>query len=117
MSNLLKNKKGVALNEAASVVVVLMIIAIVLGLGQSILENFMSTQCTSAGGTYWANQSRCGLGATATPVNSSAAFNNTFQGVTGLQTVSDFQTTIAIVVVAGLILGIIGAVLYQREGF
>lgn len=110
---MLPHKKGFA-QETSAVIVMLIIIAIVIGLGQSILQNFMSQQCTAAGGTYWANQSTCGVGSTATPVNSSYAVNTTLQGVHGLSTFSDFQPTIAIVIVAGLIIGIIGMVLFRQ---
>jgi hypothetical protein len=85
------NKRGVSLQEAPMVVVILVVIAIVLGLGQTILQNIGSTQTAN-----------------------SYAANATNDGQVGLDTFSNFQTTIAIVVVAGIILGVIAAVLMRQ---
>ena len=86
------NKKGVALEMVPTVVVLLVVIAIVLGLGSTILTNIQSTQTAN---TY--------------------AYNASVDGLSGLDTFSGFQPTIAIVVVAGVILGIIFAVLVRRN--
>lgn len=85
------NKKGFTLDQVPAAVMMLVVIAIVIGLGSTVLSNIQATQTTN-----------------------SYAANATISGLQGLKTVSDFQPTIAIVVVAGVILGIVAMVLIRR---
>jgi hypothetical protein len=91
MENMKMNKKAMSLDMIPTVVVLLVVIAIVMGLGQTILTNILGTQTAN---TY--------------------AYNATVYGQQGINTFASFQTTIAIVVVAGVILGVIGAVLLRK---
>jgi len=92
MRKLVKSKKGISLEMVPTVVVLLVVIAIVLSLGSTILENVKNS---TAANSY--------------------AYNSTLDGQIGLETFSGFQNTIAIVVVAGVILAIIFGVLVRRQ--
>jgi len=115
--DMFKNKKGISLTEVPTVIVLLVVIGIVLMLGQTILGNFKAQQCGNGNSSnvYWnETQQACMSGSavwTATPY----AHNITGEGQIGLDTFSGFQNTIAIVVVAGVILSIIFGVLVYNK--
>jgi H+/Cl- antiporter ClcA len=111
-----KNKKGIGLKDAPAVVIILLVIGVVLGVGQSVLSNFMKTQCDGQTNTRWnATVDQC-VNFTGQVESSklSYALNSTEKARQGVDTMSNFQSTIAIVIVAGIILGIIGAVLVKN---
>jgi ABC-type dipeptide/oligopeptide/nickel transport system permease component len=116
------NKRAITLDLVPTVVVLLVIIAIVLGLGSTILQNFRSINCVntplgygSTGYYFNSTDQTCRNGTGATNIFVGYGTNATDYGQQGLNTFASFQTTIAIVVVAGVILGIIGAVLLQKK--
>ena len=79
----IKPKKG-QLNLAIPSVIALVAIAVVLGVGLTVLSEVQTTQTTN-----------------------SAAFNATGEGIDGLATFSSFQTTIAVIVVAVIVIGLL----------
>ena len=87
------NKKGQAANilsQAPAAVIILVIIAVVIGVGATVLDEVSVTQQTSGG------------------VNETgAAFNATADGLSGLTTFSSFQPTIAVIVVAVIVIGLL----------
>jgi len=85
------NKKGIVrLNEVPDVVLVLVSIAIFLGVGALILSEIQSNDTVDPNDT-----------------NSTAAYNVTNEGLSGLATLGSFQTIIAVVIAAAVILGIV----------
>src|SRR3990167_8002047 len=79
------SRKGqVALSQAPAAVVILVVIAVVIGVGQNILDKVDDTQTAN-----------------------SFAINSTIEGEKGLDTFSDFQTTMATIVVAVIIIGLL----------
>lgn len=81
------NKKGViTLGEAPTIVLVLVTLAIFLAVGALVLAEIQSNDLITTG---------------------SVAENATLAGLAGLETLASFQTVIAVVIAAALILGII----------
>ena len=83
------NKKGaVTLDQVAPVVLILVTIAIFLSVGAMILDEFK----TQAEADY---------------STSSTAYNATAEGLAGLQNLAEWQTIIAVVVAAAVVIGLI----------
>lgn len=81
-----KSKKGqVALNQLVPVAIVLVVIAIVLGLGADILTEIRTDQTAN-----------------------SFSYNASTNGLQGIDKLSGFQPTIALVIAAAAIIGIVG---------
>lgn len=87
-----RSRKGqVSLNNAPSLVITLVVIGIVLALGATVLQNFKDNLTA---GTFGAN-----------------ATQKTLEGI---DTFAGFQTVIAIVLVAALILGLVALIAFAR---
>lgn len=86
VTKLLQEKKGQTgmLAAAPAAVIVLVIIAVILGVGSTVLDKVDDTQTTN-----------------------SFAYNATQDGLKGLDTFSDFQPTMATIVVAVVIIGLL----------
>jgi hypothetical protein len=80
------------LADAPPAVIMLVVIAIVLGIGGSILTTVQTTQTAN-----------------------SVAYNASAQGLTGIQTFSNWVPTIAIVLAAALVIGLVMAYLAFRR--
>lgn len=89
-----KNKKGQAftINDLSSIGITLVVVAVVLGLGATVLDSIQDTQTTD-----------------------DYAFNATGYGLTGLNTLASYVPTIALVAVAAVVIGII-LVFFGRRG-
>ena len=83
---LFKHKKGQAftLSDLGNVGIALVVAAIILGLGATVLASIQATQTTN-----------------------SVAFNATGYGLTGVSTLASYVPTIAIVAAAAVVIGII----------
>jgi len=79
-----KKAQAGILAQAPQAVIILVIIAVVIGVGATVLDEIQETQTVN-----------------------STAFNATGQGLAGLTTFSDFQPTIAVIVVAVIIIGLL----------
>ncbi len=88
----LDKRAQVTLGNAPALVIVLVVIGIVLAIGAVVLEEF-SNQLT---------------------VNSTAA-NATEEALKGIDTFASFQSVIAIVLVAALILGLVALITFARQ--
>lgn len=84
-------KKGFGISDMSTIAIAFVVVAVVLGLGLTVLENIQGDQ--TVGGS---------------------AYNATGQGVDALDTMSGYLPTVAIVVVLALIVGII--VTYLARG-
>lgn len=81
-------KKGFALSEVPGIVIVLVVVAVVLGLGATILTQVQSTQTAN-----------------------SIAYNASQYGLTGVNTMASWQPTWAVIIAAAVVIGIIAAYL------
>ncbi len=83
------------LNAAPSAVILLVVIAVVIGVGATVLDKVQETQTANT-----------------------SAFNATSDGLSGLTTFSSFQPTMAVIVVAVIIIGLLlgGFTLAGRGG-
>ncbi len=93
MRNIFRDKKGLTLADAPPAVIMLVVIAIVLGIGGSILTTVQSTQTAN-----------------------SVAYNASGFGLTGVNTFSQWVPTIAIVLAAALVIGLVMSyLLFKRD--
>ncbi len=92
--NKLKNsKKGFSIQDMSSIGITLVVTAIVVGIGATILSSIQNTQTVG-----------------------SVAYNSSGYGLTGLQTLSSYMPTIALVAVAAVVIGIILVFFTQGGG-
>ena len=79
------NKKGFRLGDMSGIAITFVVIAVVLGIGSTILASVQEGQ-----------------------VADGFAYNNTQQGLMALNELSDWQVTLATIVVAAVVIGVIG---------
>lgn len=82
-------KKGFQINEVPSLAILLVVVAVVLGVGMTVLAQVKATQTTN-----------------------SLAYNVTGTGEEALEDLSDWQTTWAVIIAAAVVIGIISAYLF-----
>ena len=85
------SKKGFQLTEVPSLVIVFVVVAVVMGIGATILSQVQTTQTTD-----------------------SLPYNITGQGLTSVSTLSGWQSTWAIIVAASVVLSILGLLMYFK---
>ena len=78
------SKKGFSIQDMSSIGITLVVTAIVIGIGATILTSIQNGQ-----------------------VVGTVAYNSSGYGLTGLQTISSYMPTIALVAVAAVVIGII----------
>jgi hypothetical protein len=98
-------KKGFSLTEVPQLVIVFMVIALVLGVGATVLINIQESQCTYGfSETYGCLNSTGGSGGSK---GTTLASNITGQGITSQKSLAGWQGTWVVIVAAAVILGII----------
>ena len=85
------SKKGFQLTEVPALVIVFVVVAVVMGIGATILSQVQTTQTS---GTL--------------------PYNITNQGLAAVSTLSGWQSTWAIIVAAAVVLGILGLLMYFK---
>ena len=85
------SKKGFNITEVPSLAIVLLVIAIVLGVGATILTQIQDTQTSG-----------------------SLAYNVTQSGLDSQEDLSDWQSTWVVIVAAAVVIGIVGRYLFFR---
>jgi len=91
MKMLSKKAQAFTINDLGTIAIAIVVAAVILGMGGTILEKIQGTQTT--------NQ---------------AAYNSSGYGLSGLTTLSEFIPTIAIVAVAAIVIGII-LIFFRRK--
>jgi len=79
------NKKGFRLGDLSGIAITFVVLAVVLGVGSTILDSIQTGQTADG-----------------------YAYNNTGQGLQALAELSDWQVTLATIVVAAVVIGVIG---------
>ncbi len=79
------NKKGFRLGDMSGIAITFVVISVVLGIGSTILASVQDGQTADG-----------------------YAYNNTEQGLQALSELSDWQVTLATIVVAAVVIGVIG---------
>jgi hypothetical protein len=128
MKKLSKRGEQLSLASVPSYVIMLVILALLLGLGASILLTTQQAQCTGTvatggvgGSAYtWNSTSQvCNLvnasGVRVVEVSGTVASNTSLYGMTGVNTFSQWVPTIAIVLAASLVMGFVMAYLMGRR--
>jgi hypothetical protein len=95
MGKIFDNRAQVSLGNAPALVITLVVIGIVIGLGAIILQKFKTNINKGVD-------------------ENSTAVNATQSAIEGIKTFADFQSVIAIVLVAALILGLVGLIAFVR---
>ena len=80
----LDKKAAFTINDLGTIAIALVVAAVILGMGATILEKVQGTQTLNG-----------------------TAYNSTGYGLTGMNTMAEFIPTIAIVAVAAIVIGII----------
>lgn len=102
----MRARKGLGFTDAPAVIILLVIVALVLGVGSTILSGVRDTagnaKNCSSGGTY----EDCGYAA-----------NASIGALGGIRKVSEWQPTVGLAVGAALVIGIVlGAFAFVRQG-
>ena len=99
-------KKGFSLSEVPQLVIVFLIIALVLGVGATVLTSIQSTQCTYGySETYGCLNSTGGWGKNT--LGTTVVSNITGQGLSAQKSLGGWQGTWIVIVAASVILGVI----------
>lgn len=109
------NKKGYSLQDMAPIAVAFVVIAIVIGIGATVLAGVHTQQlnsfCAGVGGTINDSDAQnvfCGSSTNVSvDAGTDAAMNSTTQGLTVMDTLSGWLPTIGVIVAAAVIIGII----------
>lgn len=100
------------LKSLPGIIVVFVVLAIVLGMGSTILGSVKETQCTDGG--FWWNTTDAECYNDSTGVDNvpaatyTIALNATGGGLAGIDEFAGWQTTLAVIVVAAIVIGVIG---------
>lgn len=104
------NKKGYTLQELAPIAISFVVIAVVLGIGATVLSDVQESQCDNFWNTSDAQAPFC-----STAANNSADLGGTFaenaslSGMEAIGTLADWLPTIGVIVAAAVVIGIIVA--------
>lgn len=79
------NKKGFRLGDLSGIAITFVVLAVVLGVGSTILDSIQGSQTADG-----------------------FAYNNTQEGLQALSELSGWQVTLATIVVAAVVIGVIG---------
>ena len=115
----MRNKKGFTLQQMAPIAISFIIIAIVLGIGATVVSDVQWTQftdnCAEQSGTinnsdiqapFCANSSNVSLDES---IGNSYAYNSSGSGLEAINTLADWLPTIGVIVAASVVIGIIVA--------
>jgi hypothetical protein len=102
------------LNDMPGVTITFVVIAVILGIGATILSTVRTNQCGDIIGATWNATSQQCENATGSAVTS-FAYNASTQGMIGLDNMSGWQPTLAIIVVAAVVIGVIGFFYLQNR--
>jgi len=86
------SKKGFQIDQVPSLAILLVVVAVVLGVGMTVLDQVKDTQTTN-----------------------SLAYNVTESGEDALSDLADWQTTWAVIIAAAVVIGIISAYLFFKR--
>lgn len=93
--------KGLSINDMGQLALIFVVVAVIIGITGTILSGVISNQCTGGSVGYNATTGLC-LAASTT-----LASNATSQGLTGVDTFGDWLPTIAVVLAAAVVIGVI----------
>ena len=88
----------ITLKDLSGLAITFVVVAIVLGIGSDVLTSMRTNQLSTA------------------PNSSYVGWNATTYGLSSLQTLSSWLPTIAIIIAASVIIGIITAYFYTQQG-
>jgi len=103
------------LEDLSGVAITFMVLAIIIGIGATILSSVNQSQCESAG--YYLNETygTCEFAADNAAIASTYATNTSQQGLLALDEMAGWQTTLAIIVIAAVVIGVIGFFYTRRN--
>ena len=110
----MKSKKGFAVGDLMPLAIAFVVISITIGLGATVLSDIQEDQCNDGG---WFNETSgqcCSSVLDCVNSSESIAYNSSGSGLTALDTFSGWLPTVALVVIAAVIIGIIVLYLARR---
>ena len=116
MNKLLKSKKGFSVKELGAIGVAFVAVAIALSLGQDITGDIVDSSDCASGYTYNATNSKClnGTGDWVSGAGETYQTNITRNGISGVDELTSWLPTIALVVACAVIIGIVAVYLAGR---
>jgi len=110
-----KGKKGLNVAIVPQLGITLLVLAVVLAIGVTILQSTLeSSHCPS--GKYWSDtDGMCYNDADHNDSYRTLGFNATYAGIEGVETLSGWQNTFAVIIAAAVVIGIIASYLYFRR--
>ena len=115
MKRLSNRKAAMSLADVPPAVIMLVVLAIVIGIGASVLTSSAKTQCAgvASGVTYSYENNTCwrSIDSENRTLGGPIAYNASTYGVTGMNTFGQWLPTIAVVVAAAVIVGLVMAYL------
>lgn len=97
----MKNKKGMTLNQFGGLALGFVLVAIIIAIGGTVLTQTQRTQCS--GGVSGYNDTIFGCAVASTTI----ASNATGQALTGIASMGAWLPTIAVIVAAAVVIGVI----------
>lgn len=96
--------RGLSVAQMGGMALAFVLLIVILGVGSTILSEIQSSQCT--GGEAGYSGGHCGTGGHLFNT-STIASNITEQGLTGVDTMADWAPTIAVIIAAAVVIGVI----------
>lgn len=92
----MKNRRGLGISEIAPLAIAMVFIAVVLGVGSTVLDNVAADQVTGAAGCNATTKAGCGYD-----------YNASISGLQGLDQFSGWLPTIALVIAAAVVISVL----------
>lgn len=111
----MKGKKGFQVGDLMPLAIAFVVIAIAIGLGATVLDDIQVDQCNDVG---WYNASSgacCTSSSDCENLTSSIAYNSSGSGLDAVDTFGGWLPTVALVVIAAVIIGIIVTYLARKH--
>lgn len=110
------NKKGFTVGALLPLAITFVVVAIAIGLGATVVDELQANQCNDVG---WYNASSdvcCNSASDCENTTTSLAYNASGDGLESLGTFGSWLPSIALIIIASIIVGIIVVYLAGRRG-
>ena len=111
----MRSKKGFTVGALMPLAITFVVIAIAIGLGATVMSNLQTTQCNAVG---WFNETSgacCKSALDCVNTTTSVAYNASGNGLESLGTFSGWLPTVALIIIASVIIGIIVVYLAGKQ--
>ena len=102
----MKNKKGISIEQMGGLALAFVLVAIIVGIGATIVTEIQSGQCTGGSSGWNATLGACTVTGGLSNL-STIASNISSEGLSGLETMGEWLPTIAVIISAAVVIGVI----------